>query len=289
MFYFQKRYVRTESGRIFKLDGWNPLLELKEGTWIRPRDYQDEVFMNGKEISQEEANKNAFSSDEGIESDNAAPFYQLSETVFASATLRYDLLMKSMKNFLSKKEGLGQFATSDFRIDSTVEFYTWLDCITSAFSYFAALKVFHNDRKDYNEKVVQPFFHTTALGLIRMLWPKAKFEDNDLINELDNSLQEFNRAEQDKDRIEQLFMTVFDKKDAANINIYDRSLYCLCNRFYFRSSGFSEEKLVYDPNGPLFITSVIARSFFLMDFKNVIDCIADLDQKAIQCVKNGEI
>ena len=266
-------------GRIFKLDGWNPIAELRAGIWARPHPYSDAEIVNSIEISATEANKHSYFSDSFIHSDNAAAYYLFFESIYASATNRYQHLSKSIET-LSKTDF---YFKNDYSFSTIIALFTWIDCLTSAVSFFARLPSYQNKCPDFNKEIVRPFFNEYGIGLVRMVF---NFADNNKIKDsLYIATNEFSKAQKDENRIEDFFMQVFDDKSIKNFDQYDKNLFCLLNRFYYRTLGSDEMSLIHTKDSPFCFDDIFGHIYFADIFEKIFKEISYYDQKIWETVK----
>ena len=282
MLYFQPRYIKTKNNRILKLDGWNPLVELSDfGLWVRPKNIDNNEIINSNEITQADANKNSLYSDDLIDSDNAIVYYSFLESIAASANYKYELLSGCIP--LAKD-------LDNIKFDSNVQFYTWIDCVSSSLSYFSRLSWFHKSLNSFDEVIIQPFFKYYGPALIKAFFEGCERITNEqLKNAISLSVYEFNKAQADIERVEQLFLEVLDKEITRKFDYEDKIILCLLNRFYFRCYGINEDELIYHKNKPLIISDIISKNRFLDLFKNMPRDIYINDSKISELIEAGKL
>lgn len=277
----------TNSKRIFKMDGWNPILELKDGLWIRPKNFQFENFSSANEISAEEANKNSYGSDCYIDSDNAKLYYSFTESVFASSAIKYKRISEISNLLINDKD----FGDNKLVYDKSKQLFNWIDCLCSSICIFRTNKIFFEqvgDIKQFDILFFNNFVKYTLPALVRSCFSDLDNDDEMIISWADVAFEEFDKAAVDKERKERIFssMTDFPPSDS---NYAARIYYCFLNRTFFRLCGLEENELIYRKDAPFYVVDILSETLFLTYGAKFLEIAKNADSELLESVKKGEI
>ena len=278
MFFNGKKYIRTSTGRIFKCDGWTPILELSDGTWIKPKDFSEEYISGSEELDSATVKQLSLSSDEGIETDNVAPYLCFYGTVVASTVFKFGLILNSL-DILK--------VPSDY-FDEKDIFSIWLDCWISSFSVWAKNDVFPFLYPHWDCSVTELVYKNALFGLAKKTFPEVSFQKDKMMEKCEMFLSEFNRAIEDVGRVERLFLTSMSAKQVANYNDFAKVSACLVNRVFDRCHGCKDEDLVYDETSPLIIYDPEEELLWIHAMKRVLDESVRNDNKIFDYLKDGK-
>ena len=269
------------------MDGWNPILELKDGLWIRPKNFEFENFSSATEISAAEANKNSYGSDCYIDSDNAKLYYSFTESVFASSAIKHKRISEICNLVINDKT----FGNDRLKYDKSKQLFNWIDCLCSTICIFRTNKIFFEkigNIEDFDSLFFNDFVKYTFPALVRSCFPDLDNDDELILNWADVAFNEFDKAAVDKERKEQIFssMSNFPSPDC---NYVMRIYYCFLNRTFFRLNDVEENSLIYKKNAPFYVVDIQTKYLFLSLGSKFVEIIKNADSEILESVRKGEI
>lgn len=252
MIYFRERYVRTKDNRIFKLDGWNPIAEYRNGVWLKTTAIDSEVILKSVELRPDELSYINIESSMSLDKDNIDVATLFAEVVFASTALKYyqvDLFVDSLKK--EKKH----FSSTEYRFDEITKKKIWIECFCHSYIYFRGLNfVSESSISKFDSSIGEPFLAYGAYLWFKLSFPKTKFSLFDFQDLINDYLGEYDKAAMDKNRIERAFyMLAWLKDEAKAFSWSDKILFCLSNRIYYRLVGAPEDLMHYSEEAPYWI------------------------------------
>lgn len=279
MYYSQPRYLKTTSGRIFKLDGWTPILELRNGLWIRPQDFSDEFFSTAEEIGEEEANQNAFFSDNGIETDIIAPYLCYFETLYSLTTFKYVTLVDELVRLGSSSD---QFGRQNLVL-------TLADCCMATNAALVLYGVVEEQFPSWSISVVKLACLNTLVALARKLLPDVSVTEEELVAIANNATPEFDVAMEDRNRVEQVFLTIVTPEKVSSYNRLYHSYACLVNRFFLRKCGCPESDIPYARQGHLLILGSEENALYAAMLNRALHSFVKNDLDALDSIQEGKL
>ena len=157
------RYVVTDDKRVFRLDGWKPVKEIVNGKWSDPNPIEQSKILNGKVVSEVEADKYAIIKDENF-LDNAYPTNKLiDECIYGLAVTLYAYLEEQLDAQFKPKKKIKEYifksclAFSIQVIDRYTQYFEYYDYkekrITDLLTYGTPLyfNTFFNKRDNEEE------------------------------------------------------------------------------------------------------------------------------------------
>lgn len=279
MYFSQVRYLRTPTGRVFKLDGTIPILELRGRIWTRPQPFSDEFFSVAQEISQEEANSGVIFTDEGIETDNVSSYLCFFEALNHLTVFKYTLFLNDLDLFQTP---LGGFNEQKL-------YLTLIDCCMATFLAFYYTGIFHEKFSNLEKKTTDLVFVNTLLTLTTKLLPNVHETPESTIDLANGVMDEFTFAIRDKERVEQVFLPSLTPEIVQNYNSFYHCYACLVNRFYLRYNDIPEGELPFSKQAHLLIMDPEEAVHFTALLSQTVNSFVKTDSKAFDMIMEDKL
>ncbi len=225
------RYVRTEDGRIFKLEDYFIVAELNKGFWVPCEEKSERELDLENGVLLSEADLKEFTSIPGevITGENIAPLYGFGGEVGSLASS----LCGCLKSFLiSRIEGSSLPRWIDDR--------TFLECLACSYvlNRYLALETGY---ESFDSKVGDIFLNHYAYQLLRKRNGDACPEKKDFAKFLLSLVSDYQDALASEDRVEKAYLPIWDPEFKPTM--FQRVFFCLVSRGYLRLKGIPEGEL----------------------------------------------
>lgn len=262
MIYFRERYVRTKDNRIFKLDGWNPIAEYRNGLWLKTFAIDSETILKSIELRPDELLHIDIESSMSLDKDNVDTATLFAGVVFTSTALKYYQVNLFVDSFRNEKK---HFSSTECCFNETTREKIWIECFCHSYIYFRGLNfISKSSVYKFDSSIGEPFLAYGAYQWFKLSFPKTEFSLFDFQDLINDYLGEYDKAAMDKNRVERAFyMFTWLKDEVKTFGWSDKVLFCLANRIYYRLVGAPEDLMYYSKEAPFwFGNGVIFDTYF---------------------------